>query len=74
MTALTATPRLKFNWGFHDGAADVEHNRPNKWIATSHPSNEYRQGYLSGFNTATRDASTESSDGAWFDALAWGDV
>lgn len=85
MTALTATPRIRFNWGYHDGAADVKHNRPNKWTIASYFSNEYRQGYLAvsneycqgylaGFNAATRVEGTDSSDGAWFDALAWGDV
>lgn len=74
MAASKFNPQTRFNWGFHDGAADVASSRENKWAATPHFSNEYRQGYLAGFSAAKRGESTESSEPAWFNALAWGDV
>lgn len=74
MAAQTFNPQARFNWGFHDGASDVEHDRPNKWANKTHFSNEYRQGYLIGFAAAQRGESTESSEAAWFEAKAWGDV
>jgi len=74
MTNTTFSDQFRFNSGYHDGAADVRYNRPNKWATEQHPSKAYRVGYLIGWNEQTKGEYTENSADAWVMARFWGDV
>ena len=78
MTAKTRTTsfdnRTRFNWGFHDGAADFNRGRENKWSGNNHFDTAYKVGYLAGYAAAKFGESVETSDNAWANANAWGDI
>lgn len=83
------TPRIRFNWGFHDGAHDVERGKPARTMGEhlfalppgdDALSRAYRTGYQSGRNAAQaphlvgEPAPTSSSEPAWQAALDAGEV
>jgi hypothetical protein len=72
--AANFSSREYFNWGFHDGAADVAHKRANKWATTSHFNQAYKAGYLAGFSEAQAGRDTSDSQAAWDWATFWGDI
>ncbi len=64
------SPRLHFNWGFHDAANDLRKDRGFKPGGVSNPQGphfmpSYEQGYRAGYAAAQRGESTESSELAW---------
>lgn len=61
------SPRIRFNWGFHDGAANHAGRSYTDAaeFARKHFDREYARGYLAGFEAAQRGESTESSEPAW---------
>lgn len=72
-------PRVRFNWGYHDAAADVEAGRPDR--ATADPSTPgwrplpafdvaYAEGYLAGTKDAREGTYAGNSDAAWEAAQA----
>ena len=61
---LQADPRLRFNWGYHDGAGDVQHRRRVRSM-TDHYGKIYAQGYEFGTEDAKNDAYTGDSEAAW---------
>jgi hypothetical protein len=59
------SPRVRFNWGYHDGASDYARKRPRKWLH-GHPHDKvYGQGYDYGYEDAMEGTYSESSDAAW---------
>lgn len=71
---ITRGKRVRFNWGFQDGAADYKNKRNRKWILSNHFDNVYAFGYHSGYTAANRGEDTETSDEAWSFALAYKDI
>lgn len=63
-SATKFTPRIRFNWGFHDGTAEAE--RGSVRNVSSHFDKAYAAGYDAGV-AAFRETGTrpESSDAAW---------
>ena len=72
-----ASPRVRFNWGFHDATADVCAGRPARDM-TSHFCRPYAAGYLAGTAAMVDDAGLpgegvvrpESSEPAWLAHVA----
>ena len=66
-----ASPRVRFNWGFHDATADVCAGRPARDM-TSHFCRPYAAGYLAGTAAMVDDAGLpgESSEPAWLQHVA----
>ena len=59
-------PRVRFNWGFHDGAGDAEDGREPPWKGKGHHDPVYVAGYHSGVETYRRlGVRPASSDDAW---------
>jgi hypothetical protein len=65
--------RVRFNWGYHDGAFDVRCGRAPVWSAP-HYDRVYETGYYYGRNAYLHDEPTESSDHAWTEAINVGDI
>ena len=71
------SPRVRFNWGFHDATADVCAGRPARDM-TSHFCRPYAAGYLAGTAAMVDDAGLpgegivrpESSEPAWLQHVA----
>lgn len=76
------SPRVRFNWGFHDATADKEAKRPNRCylvkranrsLGESHPLPEgrewafYRAGYVAGQACDLGAGRPESSEPAWLE-------
>lgn len=61
-TTLDA-PRIRFNWGFHDGAAESRRNRIRN--VSRHFDRIYAEGYQAGVSAAQRGDNTDSSAPAW---------
>jgi hypothetical protein len=64
----TFTPRIRFNWGFHDGAADQRRGFVALWnrgAVVHHHDGTYLAGYRAGQDAVKAGLSTESSDAAW---------
>lgn len=71
------SPRLHFNWGFHDAASDVKSKRPKRQVGKGNPPSKpgpyplnpadpaYAAGYMAGWDTASAGKPTDSSDAAW---------
>jgi hypothetical protein len=55
-------PRIRFNWGFHDGA---EHRRNRVRNVSGHFDRIYAEGYRAGVSAAASGENTESSASAW---------
>ena len=70
---LSTSPRIRFNWGYHDGAGDVANRREIKvYGRTSRmtgkpwkPDKIYLQGYEYGVEDARNGVYTGNSDAAW---------
>lgn len=64
-----SSPRIRFNHGFHDGAADVARGKfqPGGMLTPTKPHFDklYEQGYRAGYAKAQVGESTETSDPAW---------
>lgn len=45
---LKYTNRVRFNWGFHDGASAAKNNREPMWEKGSHFDRAYEAGYWMG--------------------------
>lgn len=59
-------PRVRFNWGFHDGSADAERGRDPQWKPEAHHDPRYVAGYYFGRDAYRRHgARPESSDEGW---------
>lgn len=74
-------PRVRFNWGFHDGARDFRDNRPRtlRLDATHDLKNvgkefdpDYFRGYSKGLEYARAGTYAENSDPAWLEMVAAG--
>jgi len=74
MITQTVTPRISFNWGFHDGALASKLGKPNQWVGVRHPNVAYKLGYTDGFRSQRDGESTESSQEAWDFATMYGDL
>lgn len=67
-------PRIRFNWGYHDGASDVRNNRhkSQEWFR-----NHFDKVYLQGYDVGRRDMQngeyTENSTRAWNERRKRGD-
>lgn len=59
--------RVRFNWGYHDGASDVEHDRVTRKrsMMASHFDKIYAQGWEYGVEDAREGVYTGNSDEAW---------
>jgi hypothetical protein len=63
------SPRVRFNWGYHDGASDAQHKRPIRepnikgWPAALNRA--YRQGYEAGVRDVREARYSGNSDAAW---------
>ena len=63
--SILESPRVRFNWGYHDGASDFLNRRRRKWL-NGHPHDKtYGQGYDYGYEDALRGEYSESSEAAW---------
>lgn len=61
-------PRTRFNWGFHDGAADQRGNHVALWnrgAVARHFDQTYVAGYYAGQDAVKAGLPTESSQAAW---------
>ena len=56
--------RIRFNWGYHDGASDVRHGRTLRNMA-EHFDLAYGDGYRRGVKDAGEGRATDSSERAW---------
>ncbi len=80
--------RVRFNWGFHDAAQTVREgwDAHNMGFASAfsfnsladvlakHPDHSYAVGFVYGYKTAKAGLSTVTSQPAWDEALAKGEV
>jgi hypothetical protein len=57
--------RVRFNWGYHDGALDARRGKPNRWGTESHYDAAYSDGYAAGFARADAGEPAGNSDHAW---------
>ena len=63
---IKAPRRVRFNWGYHDGAGDTEQGREPAWKDKGHHDPVYVAGYHSGVDAYRRlGERPESSDEAW---------
>lgn len=65
-------PRIRFNWGFHDGAGD--HAKGTGRSMADHFDRVYAAGYVAGFQARADGLSCTSSQDAWEaceDAQEW---
>lgn len=77
MTDHLNSPRITFNFGFHDATADAERGRPNRAYGEGHPMPPaesypgyeagYRAGYADFVATGKR---ADSSEPAWIEHQA----
>lgn len=59
-------PRVRFNWGFHDGSADAERGRDPQWKPEAHHDAVYVAGYYGGRDAYRHHGvRPESSDEGW---------
>jgi hypothetical protein len=61
-------PRIRFNWGFHDGAADQRSGFVALWnrgAVAHHFDRTYVEGYYAGRDAVKAGLPTESSQPAW---------
>lgn len=72
--------RLRFNWGYHDGANDfkahserIDHADHNT-ILDTHYDTVYARGYHIGYHIAENGLYDGNSNAAWLDAINVGDV
>lgn len=70
MTNSTATEypdRIRFNWGFHDGASAAKTNRKNEWEKGEHFDEVYEAGFWSGYEEFKKGEYNDNtlSDEAW---------
>lgn len=56
--------RIRFNWGFHDGANDAEDRKMPRDVS-AHFDQVYAAGYLAGFRTVVDGEDRASSEPAW---------
>jgi hypothetical protein len=63
------SPRIRFNGGFHDGAADAPRGnfKPGGILTPNKPHFDkiYEQGYRAGYLAAHEGQNTDSSEPAW---------
>lgn len=65
--------RIRFNWGYWDGAAEHKRGQENRVLA-GHYDVTYRTGYLYGYADASKGNVGETSEAAWVEAVNFGDV
>lgn len=67
-------PRIRFNWGYHDGASDVRNNRhkSDEWFR-KHFDKVYLQGYAAGWRDMQNGEYQENSTRAWNERRRRGD-
>jgi hypothetical protein len=59
------SPRVRFNWGFHDAQGAAERNSPKRDVST-HFDRDYARGYLAGLAAwELSPVRAESSEPAW---------
>ena len=63
-------PRLRFNWGYHDGANDAQKQRARREVS-KHPDQVYAVGYHRGFQEASDGVYTNDSSESWAGYSAW---
>ncbi len=63
MSNTTTPPRIRFNWGFHDGTADEAEGR--RTPGGNHHDKVYFDGYRRGRRFQKEGRSTLLSDAAW---------
>ena len=63
------SPRIRFNWGFHDAAADVRYGRAVRDVS-HHSCLAYAAGYVKGVAAAQVGEPTDSSEPAWLAHVA----
>lgn len=70
----TFSPRVKFNWGYHDAVAEFQRGKPrgtvekgdqNMKTVSKQFNKHYYHGYLKGIEHAKADSADETSDRAW---------
>ena len=74
MSKSLFSDRVRFNWGYHDAASDVENHRSTaangkpiaEWL-TDHPDTAYHDGYCYGRRDAEASFYENCSDAAWTD-------
>lgn len=62
------TPRVRFNWGFHDGANAAARGWLTPWIFGRHPDKSYEAGFEAGRAQQLKGqyvSGTTTSDAAW---------
>ena len=62
---MTTEPQIRFNWGYHDGAADAERNRTAEWAGKPHFDPTYEAGYHAGHADQAAGTYTGWSASAW---------
>jgi len=62
---MITEPQIRFNWGYHDGAYDVERQRSAQWAGQTHFDPTYEAGYHAGHADATAGRYCGWSADAW---------
>ena len=58
-------PRIRFNWGYHDGARDEQKNQLPMWEGKGHFDKIYVEGYKAGRTDVQREEYQGDSSQAW---------